>query len=262
MSTTVAVSPRTLESLRSHFPALQRREGRSGATVAYFDGPGGTQVPQPVVAAVADYLLHHNANTHWAYPTSAETDALLAAARAAASDFVNGSPDEVAFGANMTTLTFHVARALGRQWAEGDEVVVTELDHHANIDPWRALARDRGVTVRTVRMVPETGQLDWADLERQLSPRTRLLAIGAASNALGTITDVARAGELAHAVGALVFVDAVHYAPHVLVDVQRLGCDLLACSAFCFTVSRLIVMSTSSPRSTPPSSSVLFQTIP
>ena len=234
MSTTVAVSPRTLESLRSHFPALQRREGRSGATVAYFDGPGGTQVPQPVVAAVADYLLHHNANTHWAYPTSAETDALLAAARAAAADFVNGSPDEVAFGANMTTLTFHVARALGRQWAEGDEVVVTELDHHANIDPWRALARDRGVTVRTVRMVPETGQLDWADLERQLSPRTRLLAIGAASNALGTITDVARAGELAHAVGALVFVDAVHYAPHVLVDVQRLGCDLLACSAYKF----------------------------
>ena len=229
--------PSFLESVRAAFPALEREH--NGLPVAYFDGPGGTQVPRAVGEAMTDYLYHHNANTHWAYPTSAETDALLAAAREAAADFLNATPEEVAFGANMTTLTFHLAHALarglgGRSLGAGDEIVVTELDHHANVAPWRALERELGVTVRVARMDPVEGRVDWDDLERCITPRTRLLAIGAASNALGTITDVAAAGRLAHAVGALVFVDAVHFAPHELVDVRALDCDFLACSAYKF----------------------------
>jgi len=222
----------SVEEIRRHFPALDRKH--EGLPVAYFDGPGGTQVPRQVVDAVSDYLLHHNANTHWQYPTSRETDAALAAARQALADFLQAAPDEIAFGANMTTLTFHLARSLGRAWGAGDEIVVTELDHHANVDPWRALAKDRGVTVRTVAMRPQTGQLDGEDLERALSSRTRILAIGAASNALGTVNDVRRAVELAHARGALVFVDAVHAAPHALPEVKAVGCDFLACSAYKF----------------------------
>lgn len=223
---------KTVAEIRAAFPALERMH--AGFPVAYFDGPGGTQVPRPVGEAIIDYIYHHNANTHWAYPTSTETDALIAAARQTLAEFLNGRPDEIAFGQNMTSLTFHLARGLGRAWGPGDEVVVTELDHHANVAPWRALAVDRGVTIRTVRMHPATGTLDWDDLERAVGPRTRLLAIGAASNALGTITDVRAATALAHAHGALAFVDAVHYAPHQLVDVQAIGCDFLACSAYKF----------------------------
>jgi cysteine desulfurase family protein (TIGR01976 family) len=218
--------------IRARFPALRRRHAER--PVAYFDGPGGTQVPQAVVDAVADYLLHHNANTHWRYPTSEETDQLLAGAREALADFLGATPTEVVFGANMTTLTFHLGRALGRAWGSGDEIVVTELDHHANVAPWQALARERGVTLRSVPVVPSTGELDWPALERAFSSRTRLLAIGAASNALGTINDVTRACALARAAGALSFVDAVHYAPHHLVDVGAIGCDFLACSAYKF----------------------------
>src|SRR5262249_8788751 len=136
----------------------------------------------------------------------------------ALADFLNGRPDEIVFGQNMTSLTFHLARALGREWKPGDEVVVTELDHHGNIAPWRALEKDRGITVRTVKMRTEDGRLDWSSLEAAITPRTKLVAIGAASNALGTITDVKAATKLAHDAGALAFVDAVHYAPHVLVD--------------------------------------------
>lgn len=221
-----------VEAIRAHFPALERcHEGRP---VAYFDGPGGTQVPRAVLDAVADYLLHHNANTHWAYPTSRETDAALAGARRALADFLGGAADEIVFGANMTTLTFHLGRALGRDWGPKDTIVVTELDHHANVDTWRALERERGCAIRSVRLLPESGTLDWDDLERALAARPRLLALGAASNALGTINDVRRAAELAHARGALVFVDAVHYAAHALVDVAELGCDFLACSAYKF----------------------------
>lgn len=222
----------SLENIRSRFPALARRHG--GHPVAYFDGPGGTQVPSDVVNAMTEYLLHHNANTHWHYPTSEETDRLIDEARAAVADFLNATPAEVAFGANMTTLTFHLARALGRGWGPADEIVVTELDHHANIAPWRALERERGVTVRSIPFRPETGQLDWPELERALGPRTRLLAIGGASNALGTVNDVAAAAALARQVGALTFMDAVHYAPHVLADVRALGVDFLACSAYKF----------------------------
>ena len=222
----------SVDQIRRQFPALERvHEGRS---VAYFDGPGGTQVPRSVVAAMDDYLFHHNANTHWQYPTSEETDALLLSARETFADFFNASGDEIVFGQNMTTLTFHLARGLGREWGPGDEIVVTELDHHGNVAPWRALATERGVTVRTVKMNIGDGRLDWRDLERQLGPKTRLLAIGAASNALGTITDVRVAADLAHAAGALVFVDAVHLAPHELIDVRALDCDFLACSAYKF----------------------------
>ncbi|HEX6059378.1 MAG TPA: cysteine desulfurase-like protein [Gemmatimonadaceae bacterium] len=221
-----------MEQIRAAFPALERVH--EGAPVAYFDGPGGTQVPRGVVEAMGDYLFHHNANTHWVYPTSVETDEAIAGARAALADFVGASPDEIAFGQNMTTLTFHLARALGRGWGAGDEVVVTELDHQANVAPWRALERERGVTIRVARMVPETGELDLEDLARLLGPRTRLVAVGAASNAIGTVTDVARVARLAHEAGALVFVDAVHYAPHVLADVRALDCDFLACSAYKF----------------------------
>ena len=222
----------TLESIRGMFPALARRH--NGHPVAYFDGPGGTQVPRSVGEAMTDYLYKHNANTHWAYPSSAETDEALASARAVLADFLKASPAEIVFGANMTTLTFHLARALGRRLGPGDEVVVTELDHHGNVAPWQALERERGVRVLTVRMKPESGQLDWEDFERQLSRKTKVVAMGAASNALGTITDVRRAARLAHAVGALMFVDAVHYAPHVLPDVRELDCDFLACSAYKF----------------------------
>lgn len=218
--------------IRTHFPALERQHNH--LPVAYFDGPGGTQVPRAVVETMSNYLYHHNANTHWEFPTSAETDAIISDARQTLADFLNAAPHEIAFGANMTTLTFHLARALGRGYARGDEIVVTELDHHANVAPWRALEKERGVTVRTARMIPETGQLDWDDFSRQLNERTKLVAVGAASNALGTITDVRRAGEMAHAAGARVFVDAVHYAPHSLVDVAALDCDFLSCSAYKF----------------------------
>jgi cysteine desulfurase family protein (TIGR01976 family) len=221
-----------LAALRARFPALRRTQ--AGRPVAYFDGPGGTQVPLDVVDAMRDYLLHHNANTHWAYPTSVETDRLIAQARAALADFVNGEPDEIAFGANMTTLTFHVARALGRAWGPGDTVLVTELDHQANVAPWRALAKERGIRVDAVKLDPATGEIDWADFESALSVRPRLVAITAASNALGTMPDVASMAARARAVGALVFVDAVHYAPHFLLDVATLGADFVACSAYKF----------------------------
>jgi cysteine desulfurase family protein (TIGR01976 family) len=184
---------------------------------------------------MSEYLIHHNANTHWAFPTSHETDAALRAARATLADFLNASAGEIAFGPNMTTLTFHLARALGRWFGPGDAIVVTELDHHANIDPWRALERERGVKILQVRMIPETGELDWENLDRCLTDhRARLLAIGAASNALGTINDVARAVAMAHEAGALAFVDGVHYAPHQLIDVRDWDCDFLACSAYKF----------------------------
>ena len=223
---------RSIDSIRSDFPALRRREGNDD--VAYFDGPGGTQVPQPVVDAVADYLLHHNANTHWAYPTSAETDGLLADARATFADFFNATPADVSFGNNMTTIAFHLARGLARGWDEGDEIVVTELDHHANVAPWRAIAKERGLVVRTVKLDTGTFHHDIDAFAEAITDRTRLVAVGAASNALGTITDVATVCEIARGAGALTFVDAVHFAPHNLVDVRAIGCDFLACSSYKF----------------------------
>ena len=222
----------SVEEIRARFPALQRTH--NGRSVSYFDGPGGTQVPTDVVDAMTDYLYYHNANTHWLYPTSVETDGMISAARDAAADFLNASSDEVSFGNNMTTIAFHVARALGRGWTAGDEIIVTELDHQANVAPWREVARDRGLVVRLVRMHPDTGTLDWDDLRAAFTTRTKLLAIGAASNALGTVTDVAAATRLAHAAGALSFVDAVHYAAHGVIDVQAWDCDFLVCSSYKF----------------------------
>jgi len=220
------------DEIRSEFPAMERKH--RGHAVAYLDGPGGTQVPRAVVDCMTDYLYHHNANTHWRYPTSAETDDLIMEARRALATFVNGAPEEIAFGANMTTLNFHLARALGRSWAKGDEVVVTELDHHANVAPWRALEREFGVRVQMARMRIEDGTLDYDDLERKVNRKTKLVAIGAASNALGTMVDVPRVAAMARAQRALLFVDAVHYAPHALTDVKSFGCDFLACSAYKF----------------------------
>ncbi len=223
---------RTVDEIRADFPALTRLD--RGYPVAYFDGPGGTQVPRAVADTMTDYLFNHNANTHWQYPTSAETDALLAKARDVFADFFNATPADVSFGNNMTTITFHITRALARGWKAGDEIVVTELDHHANVAPWHAVARERGLVVRTARLDTTTFRTDWDDLTRLIGPRTKLVAIGAASNALGTITDVTRACAMAREVGALSFVDAVHFAPHALIDVRAIGCDLLACSSYKF----------------------------
>jgi cysteine desulfurase family protein (TIGR01976 family) len=222
----------SVAEVRKQFPALERVH--NGYPVAYFDGPGGTQVPRYVVEQMSDYLYHHNANTHWAYPTSAETDAAIEHARSVCAEFLNASANEIAFGANMTTLTYHLSRALGVRFSAGDEIVVTELDHHANVDPWRRLAVERGVTIRTVRLDTESGQLNYEDFERFVGPQTRVVAIGAASNALGTINDLPRVIELAHNAGALVFVDAVHYAPHALLDVRALDCDFVGMSAYKF----------------------------
>jgi cysteine desulfurase family protein (TIGR01976 family) len=217
--------------LRPAFPALTRTlDGRS---VAYFDGPGGTQVPQCVVDAMSDYLLHHNANDGWAFASSVETDAALRGARSAAAAFVNAaSPDEILFGNNMTTLTFAIARAIGRSLSAGDEIVVSDLDHHANIDPWVALARDYGAVIRRAPLVEGLPALDLEAYEALLGPRTRLVAIGLSSNAFGTINPVPRIARAAHRAGALVFVDAVHAAAHAPVDVAELGADLLAYSAY------------------------------
>ena len=232
MHATAATAVTALPEIRRHFPALGRIH--RDHPVAYFDGPGGTQVPAPVIDAMTDYLRHHNANTQWAFPSSLETDAMISRARGTLADFLNAAPNEIAFGANMTSLTFHLARALARSYRPGDEIVITELDHHANIDTWRALEPESGVTIRVARLIPETGQLDWQDFARQITRQTKLIAIGAASNALGTITDVRRAADIAHTAGAQIFVDAVHYAPHQLVDVRELDCDFLACSAYKF----------------------------
>ncbi|HYV12477.1 MAG TPA: cysteine desulfurase-like protein [Pyrinomonadaceae bacterium] len=233
MSTT-SLQPQvaSVNEIRSHFPALERVH--NGYPVAYFDGPGGTQVPRYVVEKMTDYLYHHNANTHWAYPTSAETDAALEHAREVYAQFLNASPTEIAFGANMTTLTLHLSRALSLNYKPGDEIVVTELDHHANIDPWRRLTVERGVIVRSVRMDTATGQIDRDDLERAIGSKTKLVAIGAASNALGTINDLKSVIAMAHDAGALVFVDAVHYAPHALIDIKDLDCDFMGMSAYKF----------------------------
>ncbi|HUF12623.1 MAG TPA: cysteine desulfurase-like protein [Longimicrobiales bacterium] len=229
-------SPQTLmpvDSIRALFPALSREI--DGHPVAHFDGPGGTQVPEDVLAAVRAQMVERNGNAGWNVPTAQATDAMMADARSTFATLFNArDPDEIVFGANMTTLALRLAHALGRRVGRGDEIVVTELDHHANVDSWRMLEHDRGAVVRVARFDPETGDLDMDDLESKLSSRTRLLAIGAASNALGTIIDVTRATRAAHDAGALVFVDAVHYAPHELVDVQALGADMLAASAYKF----------------------------
>jgi cysteine desulfurase family protein (TIGR01976 family) len=220
----------SVEDIRASFPALDRLH--NGRPVAYFEGPGGTQVPRAVVDAIADYLYCHNANSHWNYPTSAETDAILDEAREAWADFLGAAAGEIVFGANSTTLAFHLSRAIGATLAAGDEIVVTELDHHCNVAPWQAIEREHGCVLRTVRMDTKSGQLDWSDFESKVTARTKLVAVAAASNALGTIVDVPRAVRLARSVGALAFIDAVHYAPHQLVDFAAWDADFTICSAY------------------------------
>ena len=222
----------SVEEIRAAFPALGRVH--AGAPVAYFDGPGGTQVPRVVADAITDHLLHHNGNRRWAYPTSAETDAAVEEARAAMADLLGCTPSDVAFGPNMTTLTYHLSRTLGRAMEAGDEVVVTRLDHLANVSPWRALEYERGVVIREVPFRPEDGTLDEEAYRAALGPRTRLVALGWASNALGTITNLLPLIEAAKAVKAWTFVDGVHSVPHLLPAARAMGCDFLACSPYKF----------------------------
>lgn len=225
--------------IRDQFPALAQKVGSHPAV--FFDGPGGTQVPQRVIDAIGDYLIHSNSNTHGAFATSARSDAIIAEAHAAMADLLGCDPDEVVFGPNMTTLTFAMSRAIGRELSAGDEIVVTRLDHDANVAPWRAL-EERGVIVRVVDIDVEDCTLDMDDLRRQITPRTKLVAIGYASNAVGTINDVAEVTRMAHAVGALSYVDAVHYAPHGPIDVRALDCDFLACSPYKFFAPHMGVL--------------------
>jgi cysteine desulfurase family protein (TIGR01976 family) len=220
-----------IDWVRSQFPSLALQV--NGKPAVYFDGPGGTQVPQRVIDAMRDYLTSSNANTHGAFATSRKSDEVIAQAHAAMADLLGCDSDEVVFGPNMTTLTFSLSRALGRELGPGDELVVTRLDHDGNVAPWCAL-EERGCRVRFVDIDPTDCTLDMADLERQITERTRVVAFGYASNAVGTINDVEEIVRLAHGVGALAYVDAVHYAPHGPIDVRRLACDFLVCSPYKF----------------------------
>lgn len=224
-------SPLDVSWVRAQFPALRQVE--NGHLAAFLDAPAGTQVPQHVIDAVRDYFETSNANTCGAFATSRRTDAMIASARAAMADFFNCDADEIFFGPNMTTLTFALARGIGRDLEPGDEIVVTTLDHDANVAPWRAL-EDRGVVVRQAGIHEEDCTLDMADLRRKINSRTKLVAVGYASNAVGTINPVSEIVKLAHEVGALAFIDAVHYAPHGTIDVRTLDCDFLACSPYKF----------------------------
>ncbi len=220
-----------VDALRAEFPALALEQ--DGRPVAYFDGPGGTQVPQRVIDAIATYYRTSNANDGGAFATSERSDASTADAHAAVADFVGAeSPGEIKFGPNMTTLTFHLSRSLGATFAPGDEIVVTTLDHEANVSPWRRLADDRGLVVRTVDIRPDDVTLDLEGLEAALGSRTRLVAVGYASNAVGTINPVREIVARAHEVGALTWIDAVHYAPHGPIDVRDLGMDFLVTSVY------------------------------
>lgn len=220
-------------ALRRQFPALQ--QSRHGMTPVFLDGPGGTQVPRRVIDAMVHYLTTCNANHGGAFATSRESDRIVAGAHEAVADLLNApAADEIAFGQNMTSLTLHLSRAIGRTLRPGDEVVVTRMDHDANVTPWLLAARDAGAIVRHVDIHPEDCTLDLDGLRAVLGPRTRLVALGCASNAVGTVHDVAAITRWAHEVGALVFVDAVHYAPHGPIDVQAWDCDFLACSAYKF----------------------------
>jgi len=217
--------------VREQFPSLKLQVNGHAAT--FLDGPAGTQVPKQVIEAVENYYVNANANTCGAFETSRRNDAMIAATRRAMADFFNCDASEVVFGQNMTTITFALARAIARELNTGDEIVVTTLDHDANVAPWRAL-EEKGIVIRQVDIREEDCTLDLEDLERKISPRTKVVAVGYASNMVGTINPIAEITKLAHAAGALMFVDAVHYAPHGLIDVEALDCDFLACSPYKF----------------------------
>ena len=215
-----------VSAARARFSALE-------SDLAFFDGPGGTQVPDEVIEAIAKYLRESNANVSGPYETSRRTERLVADSRLAAASFLGSAPDEVIFGANMTTLNFALSRTAAREWSDGDEVVVTRLDHDGNVSPWLELARDLGLVVRFADIRDDT-TLDLEDLAAQLTDRTRVVAFPWASNAVGTLVDVARVAELAHEAGALAWVDAVHYGPHGPIDVAAAGADVLICSPYKF----------------------------
>jgi len=217
--------------VRAQFPSLSQTV--AGQPAVFFDGPGGTQVPQRVIDAISDYLAHSNANTCGAYATSQRTNTVLAEARSAMADFFGSDPDEVVFGPNMTTLTFAISRSIGRELGPGDEILLTHLDHDANVSPWRVL-EERCVSIRFVDINEDDCTLNLADLEQKISTRTRVVAVGYASNAVGTINDVKEIVRLAHKKGALAYIDAVHYAPHGPIDVRALDCDFLVCSSYKF----------------------------
>ena len=221
-----------VQAVREQFPALGRTYGGRG--VVYFDGPGGSQVARQAIEAISGYMERGGANLHGVFPTSTETEEILADTRRATADFLGVSPEEIAFGANMTNLTFALSRALADQWDEDSEIVVTELDHRANVDPWLIAAKEKGAKVRWVRVDPETLTLHREDLARNITEETRLVAMGLASNAVGTVNDVAAVAERAHSAGAIVAVDAVHAAPHIPVDRDTIGADIITCSAYKF----------------------------
>jgi cysteine desulfurase family protein (TIGR01976 family) len=217
--------------VRSQFPSLA--QSVIGQPAVFLDGPGGTQVPQRVIDAISDYLARNNANTGGAYVTSRNTDAMIAEARAAMADFLNCDADEVVIGPNMTTLTYAMSRAIGRELGPSNEIVLTLLDHDANFSPWKTL-EEKGVTIRTVNFNPADCTLDMRDLARKITSHTRLVAAGYASNAVGTINNVTELVRLAKQAGALSYIDAVHYAPHGTIDVRALDCDFLVCSTYKF----------------------------
>jgi cysteine desulfurase family protein (TIGR01976 family) len=226
-----AGKPLDVSWVREQFPSLQLQV--NGHAAAFLDGPAGTQVPRQVMDAVQNYYLKSNANTCGAFATSRSNDAIIASARAAMADFFNCDKDEVVFGQNMTTITFALARAIGRLLEPGDEIVVTTLDHDANVAPWRAL-EDMGMVIRQVDIHESDCTLNLEDLKHKINANTKLVAVGYASNAVGTINSVAEITKLAHAAGALMFIDAVHYAPHGPIDVRALDCDFLVCSPYKF----------------------------
>jgi cysteine desulfurase family protein (TIGR01976 family) len=217
--------------VREQFPSLKLRV--NGQAAAFLDGPAGTQVPKQVIQAIENYFVSANANTCGAFETSRRNDAMIAATRSAMADFLNCDASEVVFGQNMTTITFALARAIGRQLKAGDEIVVTTLDHDGNVAPWRAL-EEKGVVIRQVDIREEDCTLDLEDLKRKITTKTKVVAVGYASNMVGTINPIAEITKLARAAGALMFVDAVHFAPHGLIDVKALDCDFLACSPYKF----------------------------
>ena len=217
--------------VRAQFPALSLTV--HGHPAVFLDGPGGTQVPQTVIDAISDYLRNSNANTDGVFATSQRSDAMIARARSAMADFLACDPEEVIFGANMTSLTFAISRSIGRELKAGDEIVLTRLDHGANFSPWLAL-EERGVTVRIAGIHDQDCTLDMEDLAQKINSRTRLVAVGYASNAVGTINNVREVVRLAHDVGAMAYIDAVHYAPHGPIDVHALDCDFLVCSSYKF----------------------------
>jgi cysteine desulfurase family protein (TIGR01976 family) len=217
--------------VRAQFPSL--KEQVAGKRAAFLDGPAGTQVPRQVMDAITGYLTRANANTYGMFETSRRTNAMLSSVRCAMADFFNCSAEEVVFGQNMTTITLGLARAIGRELKAGDEIVVTTLDHDANVGPWRAL-EEKGVVIRQVDIREADCTLDLDDLKRKITGKTKLVAVGYASNMVGTINPVAEITKMAHAAGALMFIDAVHYAPHGLIDVKALDCDFLACSPYKF----------------------------